>query len=154
MLILVVIGILSCDEDCSNADKLIYLNIEEITIKNFPNFKPNGDGWDDSFFESEYPADLVITVTNGGQYIGGTQIYMPNVESPSEVDFETSIPVTGVDLDLTISVWDMDEDENEFIGSVTGVPREIYRNSECSPTFNFDQGAMEIEIFATYTEIE
>ncbi len=157
MSILVVLGCLSCckeSEGICEPGKLVSLTIEEVIVKKFSNRKANGDEWDESFLESEYPADLVVSVSSGAELIGMTQIYKPNVTSPSHVSFSTSYLITNVDLILTISIWDKDDVENEFIGSVIGIPRDVYRNSDCLRTYSFIQNEMEIDMIATYTEVK
>lgn len=154
ILLILVTGFWACseEEDHCNPERLQSINIEEITVRSFPNFKPDGEVWDTSFVITEYPADLVVVIYNSDSIIWQSQIYKPNVTSPSETTFTQVVPLMNVDQEVVISVWDMDDIENEFIGSVQFVGREIYSSFACNKEFLLDQNNIIIEVTATFNE--
>lgn len=151
ILLSIVLGFLACGEDCDNSDNLISLSVVEISVISFPNLKPNGDEWDDSFLDSEFPADLAISVSSGNEEIGQSDAYKANVISPTRTTFEDRYFISEVDEELTISIFDMDDNnEVEFIGSVSKTPKEIYSESACTSLFTFSENNLVIEIAVTY----
>ena len=120
--------------------------------KSFPNVKPNGDQWDQSLFESEFPADPILTISLGNEIVAGTDIYMPNIISPFDAKYNVWHTIEDVDLKLTISVWDKDEEEDEFMASVEAFPRDIYEESGCTSLYLFSNDDCEIEIEVSYEE--
>ncbi len=143
---------LSCGDDDCDPDRLVEINIEEITVKSFSNLKPTGEVWDDSPLESEYPADLVIAIGYPDTIVWQSEIYVPNVKSPTETIFSHNVSLTNMDENFTISVWDMDDVENEFIGSVSQSPRLIYQMGNCLPSYSLVKDSLEVEIIASYVE--
>ncbi len=148
----IVFILFSCGDDCGDPQNLKSMRIEGITLRSFPNEKPNGDQWDQSLFESEFPADPILTISVGNETVAGTDIYMPNIISPFEAEYDVWYTVEQVDLKLTISVWDKDEEEDEFMASVEAFPRDIYEVAGCTSKYLFSNDDCEIEIEVSYEE--
>lgn len=148
--LLFVFSLSNCSKDCGDANKLISMRIEGIVLKSFPNTKPDGSQWDESVIVTEFPADPIITISSGIDIIAETEIYMPNIVSPFEAIYNAWFTIEKMNQSITLSVWDKDELENEFIASVSGIPKEMFEESGCNSTYLFSTEECEIEIEVSY----
>lgn len=130
--------------DCSSQIDPSAILINKITITSFPPRKPNGDYWDNSFFDllsdDKYP-DIYVQLINDTtlETLYFPDFYYINVEdSFSELEFTPSEPISIQDYDdnIVLLIFDYDEDEDPIAELMDSIKLDLYFNTNNFPDWS------------------